>query len=150
SAAYLQTKRERMGHALELRPPGGVAGDPAPFATIEEAVAHLRAGRMVVVVDDGDRENEGDLVAAADRITPEAINFMSTFGRGLICLAMTGERLDQLDLGPMSAAETALGGTAFAVSIDAKGGGVTTGISAHDRAHTIRTAIDPASSPADF
>jgi 3,4-dihydroxy 2-butanone 4-phosphate synthase/GTP cyclohydrolase II len=105
---------------------------------------------MIVVVDDEDRENEGDLTMAAEMITPEAINFMAAHGRGLICLAMTGERLDQLDLAPMVPSNSALGGTAFTVSIDARGDGVTTGISAHDRAHTIRTAIDPNCYPDDL
>ena len=105
---------------------------------------------MVVVVDDEDRENEGDLTIAAEMITPEAVNFMATHGRGLICLAMTGERLDELDLGPMAAENTALGGTAFTVSIDFRGPGVTTGISAHDRAQTIRAAVDAGSCPEDF
>jgi 3,4-dihydroxy 2-butanone 4-phosphate synthase/GTP cyclohydrolase II len=99
------------------------------------------------VVDDQDRENEGDLTMAAEMVTPEAINFMASHGRGLICLAMTDQRADELNLAPMAPANTALGGTAFTVSIDAKGPGVTTGISAHDRAHTIRTAVDPRSSP---
>ena len=105
---------------------------------------------MLVVVDDEDRENEGDLVMAAEMITPEAINFMATHARGLICLAMTGERLDELRLGPMTLDSTALGGTGFTVSIDAKGRGVTTGISAQDRAQTIQAAIDARSDPADF
>ena len=110
----------------------------------------LRAGRMIVIVDDEDRENEGDLMIAAELVTPEAINFMATHGRGLVCLTMTSERIDQLKLPPMAPNNTALGGTAFTVSIDAKGVGVTTGISAHDRARTIRAAIDSCSSPEDF
>jgi 3,4-dihydroxy 2-butanone 4-phosphate synthase/GTP cyclohydrolase II len=105
---------------------------------------------MVVVVDDPDRENEGDLTMAAEMITQDAINFMATHGRGLICLAMTGERLDQLKLAPMVPSNSALGGTAFTVSIDARADGVTTGISAHDRAQTIRAAIDANSYPEDF
>jgi 3,4-dihydroxy 2-butanone 4-phosphate synthase / GTP cyclohydrolase II len=120
------------------------------FASIEAAVRGLKAGRMIVVIDDEDRENEGDLVMAADMITPEAINFMATHGRGLICLAMTGERLDHLELTPMASSNNALGGTAFTVSIDARSDGVTTGISAHDRALTIRAAIDATSYPEDF
>ena len=91
------------------------------FANIETAIRELKAGRMVVVVDDEDRENEGDLTMAAELVTPEAINFMATHGRGLICLAMTGERLDELDLAPMVPDNTALHGTAFTVSIDVKG-----------------------------
>ena len=105
---------------------------------------------MVVVVDDADRENEGDLTMAAEMITPEAVNFMATHGRGLICLAMSGERLDELQLEPMAPESTALGGTAFAMSIDVQGHGVTTGISAHDRAQTIRAAIDARCAANDF
>jgi len=101
-------------------------------------------------VDDEDRENEGDLTMAAELTTPEAINFMARHGRGLICLAMTGERLDELELPPMAPNNTALGGTAFTVSIDLKGDGVTTGISACDRARTIRAAVDANRSPEDF
>ena len=105
---------------------------------------------MVVVVDDEDRENEGDLTMAAEMVTPEAINFMATHGRGLICLAMTGERLDELELGPMVPDNTALHGTAFTVSIDAKSRGVTTGISAQDRAQTILAGVDANSCAEDF
>src|SRR3984885_6016733 len=101
------------------------------FASIETAIEELKAGRMVVIVDDDDRENEGDLVMAAEMITPEAINFMATHARGLICLTITGERLDELDLAPMVADNTAPHGTAFTVSIDLIGHSVTTGISAH-------------------
>ena len=121
-----------------------------PFASIEEAAAELREGRMIIIVDDEDRENEGDLTMAASAVTPEAVNFMATHGRGLVCLAMTGERLDELELSPMASDNSALGGTGFAVSIDAKGHGVTTGISASDRAQTIRAAIDARSRPEDF
>jgi 3,4-dihydroxy 2-butanone 4-phosphate synthase/GTP cyclohydrolase II len=105
---------------------------------------------MVVVLDDEDRENEGDLTMVAESVTPEAINFMATHGRGLICLAMTGEKLDELKLAPMVPDNTALHGTAFTISIDARGLGVTTGISAHDRARTIEAAVDPKSRPQDF
>jgi 3,4-dihydroxy 2-butanone 4-phosphate synthase/GTP cyclohydrolase II len=119
------------------------------FATVEEAVADIRAGRMVVVVDDEDRENEGDLTIAAECCTPEAVNFMAKFGRGLICLTLTEERADYLRLGPMSAENTSRFGTAFTESIEAREG-VTTGISAADRAHTIAVAIDPASTAADL
>ena len=128
SIAYLRTKKEKMGHALTLRPSDtnrkanrDTSEDHFEFASIEAALAELRAGRMIVVVDDEDRENEGDLTMAAEMITPEAINFMATHGRGLICLAMTGERLDELELTPMALANTAVGGTAFTVSIDVKG-----------------------------
>src|ERR1700728_1210626 len=104
-----------------------------PFASIREALAELRAGRMIVIVDDQDRENEGDLMIAAEMITPEAINFMATRARGLICMAITGERADALELTPMVPRNTSRGGTAFTVSVDAKGRGVTTGISTCDR-----------------
>jgi 3,4-dihydroxy 2-butanone 4-phosphate synthase / GTP cyclohydrolase II len=114
------------------------------FSTIPEAVADIRAGKMVVVCDDEDRENEGDLTIAAEKVTPDAINFMATHGRGLICLPMTGERLDELRIPLMVQDEenSARFGTAFCVPIEAKQG-TTTGISAHDRARTVRAAIDP-------
>jgi len=121
----------------------------AAFTDVPTAVEEIRAGRMVVVVDDEDRENEGDLTLAAERITPEAINFMAKYGRGLICLAMTPERLDYLRIGPMTRENTSPYGTAFYESIEAREG-VTTGISAHDRARTIQAAIDPASRAADL
>lgn len=110
--------------------------------SIPEALEQIRAGRMVIVVDDEDRENEGDLTMAADLITSEAINFMATHGRGLICLAMTEDRVDQLGLPMMTQNNRSQRSTAFTVSIDAKDG-VTTGISAPERAHTIRVAVDP-------
>jgi 3,4-dihydroxy 2-butanone 4-phosphate synthase/GTP cyclohydrolase II len=119
------------------------------FATVLEAVEEIKAGRMVVVVDDEDRENEGDLTLAAEFVTPEAINFMAKFGRGLICLTLTEERADYLRLGPMTQDNTSRFGTAFTESIEAREG-VTTGISAADRAHTIRVAIDPASTAQDL
>jgi 3,4-dihydroxy 2-butanone 4-phosphate synthase/GTP cyclohydrolase II len=119
------------------------------FADVAEAVAEIRAGRMVVVVDDEDRENEGDLTLAAEFVTPEAINFMARFGRGLICLTLTEERADYLRLGPMTQENTSRFGTAFTESIEAREG-VTTGISAADRAHTIRVAIDPGSTAQDL
>ncbi|HTM41231.1 MAG TPA: 3,4-dihydroxy-2-butanone-4-phosphate synthase [Terriglobales bacterium] len=121
----------------------------SPFCDVESAVADIRAGRMVVVVDDEDRENEGDLTLAAEKVTPEAINFMARYGRGLICLAMTEERLEHLRIGPMTAENTSNYGTAFCESVDAREG-VTTGISAYDRARTIAMAIDPASRPSDL
>lgn len=121
-----------------------------PFADIPSAIEEIRAGRMVVVVDDEERENEGDLTIAAEKITPEAVNFMAMNGRGLICLAMTPERLDELRLHPMTRENTARFGTAFMESIDALGRGVTTGISAYDRAETILCAIDPATRPSDL
>jgi 3,4-dihydroxy 2-butanone 4-phosphate synthase/GTP cyclohydrolase II len=120
-----------------------------PFATIEEGIAEIAAGRMLIVVDDEGRENEGDFVMAAEKATPEAVNFMATHGRGLICLPLTGERLDALDIPPMTEKNTSEQGTAFHVSIGAKGR-ITTGISAADRAATIQAAIDPASQPEDI
>src|SRR5271156_4814138 len=119
------------------------------FVDVPAAIEEIRAGRMIVVVDDEDRENEGDLTLAAEKVTPEAINFMAKFGRGLVCLAMTEERLDHLRLGPMSAENTSNYGTAFCEAIDAREG-VTTGISAYDRARTIQVAINPATRPADL
>ncbi len=121
----------------------------SPFCDVPTALAEIRAGRMIVVVDDEDRENEGDLTMAAEAITPDAINFMAKHGRGLVCLAMTEERLDDLRLGPMSAENTSNFGTAFTESIDARDG-VTTGISAYDRARTIQVAIDPRTRPGDL
>ena len=121
----------------------------SPFTDVPTAIEEVRAGRMIVVIDDEDRENEGDLTLAAEKVTPEAINFMATHGRGLICLAMTEERLDHLRIGPMTSENTSQYGTAFCEAIDARTG-VTTGISAYDRAHTIKTAIDPATRPADL
>jgi 3,4-dihydroxy 2-butanone 4-phosphate synthase / GTP cyclohydrolase II len=112
-----------------------------PFVTIDEAIEEIRQGRMIVVVDDEDRENEGDLLMAADRVTPEAVNFMATHGRGLICVPMTAERLDELQIPMMVSDNTAPMGTAFTVTVDARRG-VTTGTSAYDRAVTIRTLID--------
>ncbi len=119
------------------------------FCDVDTALEEIRASRLIVVVDDEDRENEGDLTMAAEKITPEAINFMARYGRGLICLAMTEERLDYLRLPPMSAENTSNFGTAFTESIDARDG-VTTGISAYDRARTIMVAIDPATRPNDL
>jgi 3,4-dihydroxy 2-butanone 4-phosphate synthase/GTP cyclohydrolase II len=112
-----------------------------PFVTVPEALEEFSRGRMIIVVDDEDRENEGDLTLAAEFVTPEAINFMAKHGRGLICLTLTEERANQLHLSPMTQANTSRFGTAFTESIEAREG-VTTGISAHDRAHTIRVAID--------
>jgi 3,4-dihydroxy 2-butanone 4-phosphate synthase/GTP cyclohydrolase II len=119
------------------------------FATIEEAIEDIRRGKMIVVCDDEDRENEGDLTMAAQFATPEAINFMATHGRGLICLAMTNERCDELGLDLMAAKNESAFETAFTISVEAREG-VTTGISAHDRARTIQVAIDPHSSPRDL
>jgi 3,4-dihydroxy 2-butanone 4-phosphate synthase / GTP cyclohydrolase II len=119
------------------------------FASVEEAVEEIRQGRMIVLVDDEDRENEGDLTMAAEKITPEAINYMAKFGRGLICLALTEQRCDELNLPLMSPINTSTHGTAFCEAIDAKVG-VSTGISASDRAITILTAIDPKTRPQDL
>ncbi|MET0624035.1 MAG: 3,4-dihydroxy-2-butanone-4-phosphate synthase [Pyrinomonadaceae bacterium] len=120
-----------------------------PFASIEEAAADLRDGRMIIIVDDEDRENEGDLVCAAELVTPEVINFMATHARGLICMPLTEERCDELHLTMQVADNTSFLGTAFTVSIEARRG-VTTGISAADRATTILTAVDPKTRPQDL
>jgi 3,4-dihydroxy 2-butanone 4-phosphate synthase/GTP cyclohydrolase II len=122
-----------------------------PFSSIPDALEDFRAGRMVIVVDDEDRENEGDLTVAAEKVTPEAINFMARYGRGLICLPMTGERLDELRIPLMVRDEqnSARFGTAFCVPIEAKCG-TTTGISAADRAQTVLTAVDPKAGPEDL
>src|SRR5947207_3420452 len=122
-----------------------------PFATIEDAIKEVQEGRIVIIVDGEDRENEGDLMIAAEKVTPEAINFMATNGRGLICLAMTGHRLDELNI-PLMVAEnvnTSQYGTAFCVSIEARRN-VSTGISVHDRAQTVLTAIDSKTRPTDL
>src|SRR3989475_6837792 len=123
--------------------------DDRPFSTVEEAIEDIRAGKMVVVCDAEDRENEGDLTLAAQFATPENINFMAREARGLICLALTAERCDELGLDLMAAKNESAFETAFTVSIEAREG-VTTGISAHDRAHTIQVAIDPRSQPRDL
>src|SRR5579875_320544 len=120
-----------------------------PFTDVPGAIAEIQAGRMVVVVDDEDRENEGDLTLAAEFVTPEAINFMARYGRGLICLALTEDRADYLRLPPMSHENSSRFGTAPTESIEAREG-VTTGISAADRAHTIRVAISPQSTANDL
>jgi 3,4-dihydroxy 2-butanone 4-phosphate synthase/GTP cyclohydrolase II len=121
----------------------------SPFCTVEEALEDVRQGRMIVLVDDADRENEGDLCMAAEKVTPEAINFMARYGRGLVCLSLTEERCEELSLAMMVAQNTSNLGTAFCESIEARRG-VTTGISAADRATTILTAIDPKTRPADL
>ena len=120
-----------------------------PLSTIEEAVSDVRDGKMIIIVDDEDRENEGDLVCAAEKVTPEIINFMAVHGRGLICLPMTEQRCNELQLFPQTTENTSSMGTAFTTSIEARVG-VTTGISAADRATTILTAVDPASGPHDL
>ena len=133
----------------ELEIAKGAKRAATPFARIEDAVAEFRAGRMIIVVDDEDRENEGDLTIAAEKVTPEAINFMARHGRGLICLSMTPERLDELEVPLMVAQNSSRFETAFCVSIEAKGR-TSTGISAQDRASTVLAAIDPATRPGDL
>ena len=122
---------------------------PIPLITVEEAVEEVRQGRFIVIVDDEDRENEGDLAMAAEQVTPEAIAFMATYGRGLICMPVPGERLDQLHLPLMAPENTARLGTAFTVSVDYKKG-TTTGISAHDRAATVKAVLDLHTAPDDL
>jgi len=134
-------------HSSAMSPPESAS--EASFSTVEQAMEEFRAGRMVILVDDEDRENEGDLAIAAEKVTPEAINFMARFGRGLVCLALTEERCDELDLPPMVRENTSPFETAFTVSIEARGK-TTTGISAADRAATIRTAVEPGTRPADL
>src|SRR6185369_3357458 len=119
------------------------------LSRIADAVEDIRKGRMVIVVDDRDRENEGDLVMAASKVTPQAVNFMARWGRGLICLPMRGERLDELGIQDMVAENTSAFGTAFTVSVDARRG-ITTGISAADRARTIRLCLESRTRPADL
>jgi 3,4-dihydroxy-2-butanone 4-phosphate synthase len=153
SLGYLRTKKEKLGHALtlgqtEITDP--IDDGQSPFASVEDAIREFKAGRMIVVVDDEDRENEGDLTMAAEMITPDAVNFMAKHGRGLICVAMTDERLQELEIGSMAPANSALGGTAFTVSIDLKREDITTGISAYDRAQTIKMAVSPNGHAADF
>jgi 3,4-dihydroxy 2-butanone 4-phosphate synthase/GTP cyclohydrolase II len=121
----------------------------SPFASIEDAIESIRTGKMVIVVDDANRENEGDLTIAAEKVTPEAINFMARYGRGLICLSMTPERLDELEIPLMVSQNSSRFETAFCVSIEAKGQ-TSTGISASDRAATVRAALDPATRPSDL
>src|SRR5215813_14458963 len=121
---------------------------PNRFATIEEAILEVQEGRMVVIVDDADRENEGDLTIAAEKVTPATINFMARYGRGQICLSMTGARLDELEVPLAVSSNTTTFGTAFCVPIDLKGAG--TGISAADRAATVIAAINPATKAADL
>jgi len=128
---------------------GGNGRDAAGFAAIEEAVREVAQGRFVIVVDDEDRENEGDLTLAAEKVTPDAINFMARYGRGLICMPMTEDRLEELDIPLMVRDNTSPYNTAFCVSIEARRN-VSTGISAADRAHTVHVAIDPRTRPADL
>ncbi|HEY7460304.1 MAG TPA: bifunctional 3,4-dihydroxy-2-butanone-4-phosphate synthase/GTP cyclohydrolase II [Gemmatimonadota bacterium] len=133
----------------EARPGPETSGETIPFASIEEALDELRAGRMLVVVDDEDRENEGDLIMAAERITPEAVNFISRHARGLLCVPLGEARADALKLPPMVSDNTGLHETNFTVSVDLRYG-TTTGISAADRAATIRALVDPTTQPEDL
>src|SRR5437660_10567992 len=126
-----------------------VASRQGPFATVEEAIRDIAGGRMVIVVDDEDRENEGDLTMAAELCTPEDVAFIRKYASGVVCVPMTAERLEQLDLPQMVARNEARLGTAFTVSVDAREG-ITTGISAGDRARTIKLLADPKSRPADL
>ena len=119
------------------------------YASIDEAILEFREGRMIILVDDEDRENEGDLTMAAEKVTPDAINFMVQYGRGLVCVSLTNERADELDLPPMVSDNTANMGTAFTVSVDGKRN-VTTGISASDRAETVHQIVDPETKPYDL
>ena len=123
--------------------------EESPFDSIEDAIEEIRQGRIIIVVDDEDRENEGDFVMAAEKVTPEAINFMAKYGRGLICMPCIGKRLDELNIYPMVSDNTSTHETAFMVSIGAKGK-ITTGISAYDRAATIRAVVDPTTRPEDI
>src|SRR5688572_6383432 len=127
----------------------GARKHATPFAPIDDAIAAIRDGRMIIVVDDEDRENEVDLTIAAEKVTPEAINFMARFGRGLICMSMTGDRLDELEIPLMVNQNTTRFNTAFCVSIEATQS-VSTGISAADRAATVHAAIDPTTKPVDL
>ncbi len=140
---------EAMGENGDAAMTTGQRTFEPPFTDVPGALGEIRAGRMVVVVDDEDRENEGDLTLAAEKVTPEAINFMARYGRGLICLTLTEERADYLRLFPMTQQNSSRFGTAFTETIEAREG-VTTGISAADRAHTIRTAIEAKSTAADL
>ena len=119
------------------------------FCTVEEAIEEIKNGRVIIVVDDEDRENEGDFICAAEYVTPDIVNFMVTHGRGMLCVALNGKRLDELNLPLMVESNSALHGTQFTVTVDAIEG-TTTGISAADRAHTIKKLIDPKSTANDF
>jgi 3,4-dihydroxy 2-butanone 4-phosphate synthase/GTP cyclohydrolase II len=123
--------------------------EESPFDSIEGAIEDIREGKIIIVVDDEDRENEGDFLMAAEKVTPDAINFMAKHGRGLICMPCLGERLDELNIHPMVSNNTSTHETAFTVSVGAKGK-ITTGISAYDRAVTIQTVLDPATRPEDI
>ena len=139
----------RAGSPATRGGPRTRAGGPIRFAQIEDTIRDIRIGKMVIVVDDEDRENEGDLTIAAEKVTPKAINFMAAHGRGLICMPIIGERLDQLQIPAMVSENTSPFETAFAVSVEAKHK-VSTGISAHDRAATVKTILDPDTRPEDL
>ena len=140
---------KRAGATKKIaRHPRVVSPEP-PFGTVDEAIAEIAAGRMVIVVDDEDRENEGDLTMAAQACTPQTVAFIRKYASGVICVPMTSERLEQLDLPQMVQRNEARLGTAFTVSVDARED-ITTGISAADRAHTIRVLADPNSRPGDL
>src|SRR5687767_14950872 len=138
-----------MPQRMNLAPPRALDIAPEELRRVQAALDDIRAGKLVIIVDDEDRENEGDLCLAAERVTPEAINFMARYGRGLVCLALTEERCKELDLPLMVENNTATFGTAFTVSIEARGR-VTTGISAFDRSETVRVAMDPKTKPHDL
>jgi len=145
-----KTHADGRGHRSKGRNTLKIAStSKTPFARIEDAVDDIRAGKMVIVVDDADRENEGDLTIAAEKVTPATINFMARYGRGQICLSLTGDRLDELEIPLAVNANTTPFGTAFCVPIDAKHN-VTTGISAADRAATVLAAVDPSTRPSDL
>ena len=138
-----------MKKAKKITPHPRVVSPQPPFGTVEEVIAEIAAGRMIIVVDDEDRENEGDLTMAAEATTPEMVGFIRKYASGVICVPMTGERLEQLELPQMVQRNEARLGTAFSVTVDAREG-ITTGISAADRAHTIRVLADPRSRPEDL
>ena len=142
-------KRRSQNRAKQTGPKPVRRARRGPFAPIDEAVEAIRDGQIIIVVDDEDRENEGDLTIAAEKVTPDAINFMARFGRGLICLPMTGERLDELEIPLMVSQNTSRFETAFTVPVEAKHA-TSTGISAADRAATVHAAIDPATKPSDL
>src|SRR5512146_3386952 len=135
--------------AAKITPHPRVVAPEAPFTTVDEAIAEIKQGKMVIVVDDEDRENEGDLTMAAELCTPEDVAFIRRYASGVVCVPMTAERLDQLDIPQMVARNEARLGTAFTVSVDAREG-ITTGISAADRARTIRILADPESKAMDL
>ena len=144
----MKPRRKQLPSKAQIRIAKGAKG-ASPFAAVEDAIEAIRHGQMVIVIDDEDRENEGDLTMAAEKVTPEAINFMAKFGRGLICLPMTGERLDKLEIPLMVTQNSTRFETAFCVPIEAKRG-TSTGISAADRAATVRAAIHPKTKPSDL